>query len=324
MKKPYDVPQASDAFAGLRIALMGTHNWLKVVAEVLRRAGVPHEVFDIRSGWLFLRWLIEGDWRRFDAVHHICGLSWYARLAFALLRKPVLWHWIGTDVYTFQNHTGVDWRNAINRLVARHRAETNLAGSPELAQELKRVGIRAQIVRLLPVTVQADVEPLPEEFSVLNYWLEGRREFYGGDIVRQLAGEFSKIKFQVVGVSGVGESFPPNVTFLGFQKDMLPIYSNSSVLIRLPKHDSISAMVLEMLARGRYVIYNKRLKGCHYASTLDEARKALMQIRNIRRPNTEGADMVRKHFSPDKEAEVLAAIYRRMMPHFLRRPHLLL
>lgn len=90
---------------------------------------------------------------------------------------------------------------------------------------------------------------------------------------------------------------------------MMKQLSRSSTLIRIPEHDSLSAMVLEMLARGRHVIYNKVVEGCSYASNLAEACEALRGIQSQREPNQAGARYVRKNFSLQKEAAVLAGVY---------------
>lgn len=294
-----------------RVAVMGTVYWLEVMAELLSRAGVTCEVVDIHSKEAAVSWMLRCKWRHFDAIHHIYGPNWWWGTSMAILRKPIIWHWIGTDVLDFhrKRDTHRDWQSALTRRAAYQWACAHLADSPDLAEELQKLGIQARVVRLLPKLIEADIEPLPQKFSVLSYWGPNRKDFYRGQIVLQLAEEFPDIEFKIINATGEGEPAPPNVRFLKFQKDVRSIYNQSSVLIRLPLHDSLSAMVLEMLARGRYVIYSKRLPGVHFATSLAEARKALYEIRQKAEPNRCGSQMVRERFSLNKEAQKLSEIY---------------
>lgn len=77
----------------------------------------------------------------------------------------------------------------------------------------------------------------------------------------------------------------------------------------MPEHDSLSAMVLEMLSRGRYVIYNQDLTGCHHATDFEEARAALYALRGQHEPNHGGARFVRENFSLTAEGAALAEYY---------------
>ena len=70
----------------------------------------------------------------------------------------------------------------------------------------------------------------------------------------------------IFGIEGHGEA--ANLTYLGRQKDMDAVYRRVSVFIRIPERDSLSAMVLEMLARQRWVIYNKRMPHVDFAGNI--------------------------------------------------------
>ncbi len=287
-----------------RVAVMGMSNWFGTTGELLRRAGLDYETAELSGSKRKLSWAIRGRWHRFDAIYHIWGFSWSLGLMSPLIKRPIVWHWCGSDVQAFQQLCG--WRKWFAKRGAYHPRAFHLADSPELAEELRQLGIHARVVRLLPKFIEADVEPLPERFAVLSYWSDDRKDFYRGDIVLKLAEEFPQIQFRIVKAEGKGQSASANVTFLGFQDDVTHIYSQSSVLIRLPEHDSLSAMVLEMLARGRYVIYNKKLKGCHLVRTYEQARHALSEILELEQPNMTGAGFVQSEFSLDREAAALA------------------
>lgn len=299
----------------LRVDVMGSPYWAQVVCNLLKRAGLCAKVLDPHGRFALFKWAVKGQWWRFDVIHLATGMwEWRAALVLMLVPRPIIWHWIGTDILNFKRNCRRGWKGFILRLAAYRGAKAHLADSPEVAEELRGIGIQADVVRLLPERIEANVEPLPERFTVLNYWTEGFKDFYGGDIVFQLAKEFPDIEFRIAGAVKEETDVSPNIKFLGFQRDLSKIYSQSTVLIRIPEHDSLSAMVLEMLARGRYVIYNKKLAGCHFATNLEQARKALLDIRQLSEPNTPGTQAVKEHFSPNKEAAKLDRIYANLFP----------
>jgi len=229
----------------------------------------------------------------------------------AMLGKPFIVHWIGTDVVSFgSKKASKGWRKFITSLVSYKRAIAHISDSEYLLEELKQLNINALMVRLLPELVEAEPMPLPEKFSALCYWPEARRDFYRADIIFALAREFSDIEFKVLKATGDEKDSAANVKFLGFQTDMKAVYNNASVLIRMPEHDSLSTMVLEMLVRGRYVIYNKRITGCNYAEDFDSAKKALTEIIGLKGINTVGANFVKENYSPAKEAKKLEKILK--------------
>ena len=294
-----------------RVLLMGPCiYWDDVGAGLLRREGLYCDIFS-KTGWLtYILWAVRGRWRRYDVIYHISGIwSWLLSLILSMTGKPIIWHWIGSDVLYFKS--GVPSHGlggVVNRLTARMPSEIHIADSPEVAEELGGIGIRASVVRLLPERVEADVRPLPPNLSVLSCWSDSRKDLYGGGLVLQLAQEFPNVEFKIAVATKDDEVSLRNVKFLGFQKDMEDIYDHSTVLVRVPEHDSLSAMVLEMLARGRYVIYNKELPGCHFAQNFEEAKKALIEIMKLKEPNISGAQFVKEKFSVAGEAKKLAQI----------------
>ena len=196
------------------VAVMGTWNWLEVAAELLRRAGITCETIpDLPNRRAFMKWVLRGEWRRFDAIHHVRGTIWSSGLTFAVLGKPVVWHWIGTDALRFQSihRCGGSWRGALSRRLVRQWSLAHLADSPELAAELDTYGIRAEVVRLLPKAIEAQVESLPEKPCVLSYWAPISRKFYCGPVVMKLAESFPEIPFLIVGDDGKGMKSPKNV-----------------------------------------------------------------------------------------------------------------
>jgi len=311
----FPLTSCADKKAPCRVLVMGpTRYWVDLEARLLSREGFHCDVFK-KTGWLpYIGWGIGGTWRRCDVICHVYGVwNWLVSLMLSMAGKPIIWHWIGSDVLSFKSgKASRGLRGVINRLAAYKWTKTHIADSPEVAEELGSIGISASVVRLLPERIEADVKALPTNLSVLSYWSNSRKDFYRGDIVLQLAREFPSIQFIIVGATNGGSIPPPNVKFLGFRNNIDDIYERSTVLIRLPEHDSLSAMVLEMLARGRYVIYNKKVPGCHFAENFDEAKEALGQIMKLKEPNIGGAQFVKENFSVAGEAKKLAQICTRL------------
>lgn len=295
----------------LRVAVIGTSNWLDVTAELLRRAGLRCDVLQFRGRSALVKAALRGDFRAYDVIHQVGGRARVPGLLFKLLGKPVVWHWIGTDVmhYGKIHAGGGGLRGAVDRFIAHRCAAAHVADSPQLADELRGYGIESQVVRLLPSAVEAEVQPLPEQPAVLNYWRPHSRAFYHAPMVMQLAEAFPDVTFYVAGDDGEGLDGPENVIFLGSLPGLDDIYGKISVYLRVVEHDSLSAIVLEALARGRYVIYSEPFphtqKACDLASCRDALKKLLAQTE----PHQAGAEYVRKHFNLEHEAVMLSTVY---------------
>jgi len=297
-------------------------NWLQVVAELLRREGFQAEVWhfgpdDVPAAIRWCRplrrlsYVLGRPFRKAAAIHCVSPLASRDTCRIGrLLGKRLILHWIGTDVMRlYRELAELGDRKA--KHWCHHLPQAHFADSPELIEELASAGIKAELFRLLPDSIMpAEETPLPDRPAVLAQWSPLRRKFYGGEIVDGLAREFPDLQFYVVGSTGQGEPQHPNMRYLGRLDSLEGIYKRVSVLVRIPKHDSLSAMVLEMLARGRWVIYNKPFPHTELASNLHEARAALRKCLARSGPNITGRDYVRDSFSPITECDRVAPIYR--------------
>jgi hypothetical protein len=303
--------------AVVEILVMGYPYWAGVAAGMLGRAGfqarvwspdpahVPRAIRWCRPArWLW--YLLGGPIRRAGAVHFV-GATAPAGLVRACLwlGKRVILHWVGTDALRASEpgtHSA--------RLLGLAGRCVHFADSPEVARELAALGVEAQVFRLLPETVvPPGPVPMPEEPAVLSYWAPGRRAFYGGDLVDALAEALPATRFYVAGSDGAGEPQHPNMTYLGRLDSLEDVYRQVSVLVRMPEHDSLSAMVLEMLARGRWVVYNRPFPHTETATTVEEARAALGRSLARREANEAGREYVRLNFSPQAEAQRIQPLY---------------
>lgn len=294
------------------IAVMGASiYWVELVERILSDQDCVCEILRLQNRRQRWGWLLSRHWRRYDMIYHVGGTStdFPNILVITLTGKPILWHWIGSDVTLLAEILQLrDWRSRLKQWVYR-RARFHAADSPELVEELQAYDVSSTVIRLLPERIEAQVLPLPPIFTVLSYWSPGRQDFYRGEIVLKLAQEFPDVSFLILGVDrDDGPAAPANVRYLGFVEDVESVYAQSSVLIRLPQHDSLSAMALEMLARGRYVIYNKRIEGCRWAEDYESAKRALSEVRNMKNPNHAGARSVAAAFSRKREAEKMCRL----------------
>ena len=228
--------------------------------------------------------------------------DWLARM----VRKPIVMHWVGSDVtYAF----GAARRGRASPLLIRR--PVHWTEVPWTAAELRPLGIHAEVMPLTSARLPSRPQPLPETFTVLTYLPDARPGFYGRETVLNLAAALRDVHFLVAGTYGVGWEATPNLEFLGWQRDMEPVYARSSVLLRLPEHDGLSFMVLEALAAGRYVIWNHPLVGAVEARDDTEALNFIQQLRDDHHAgrltlNETGIRAVRERYAPERvRAEIL-------------------
>jgi hypothetical protein len=99
------------------------------------------------------------------------------------------------------------------------------------------------------------------------------------------------------------------VKFLGRLPNLTDIYPKVSIYIRLVEYDSVSAIVLESLARGRYVIYSKKFPYTELAQNFVEVRQALTKVLAAREPNKAGSEYIKQTYNLQQQAECLKKLY---------------
>jgi len=290
---------------GKGIIIKGGSNWLPVLLNIMSKAGIKADTLPNfkRRGQSAL-WLFSTKSQPYGIIYHLGGCGAIFCVLARLRGKRMVSHWIGTDAMRYQGKL-----NLIKRLsiwVHQHFVDLELADSEIIQEELRAVGIETRLLRLLPQAIVGELTTLPKEPAVLSYWFDERFDFYGGHIVLALARAFPHVKFLIVQASGKGlTDIPANVRFLGLVDNMPEIYRKCTCLIRMPRHDGLSAMVLEAMTHGRYVIYNHKCPFTTFAEDFDSACKALEEILKKEEPNSEGADYVKKNFNIDVEAHRL-------------------
>ncbi len=210
--------------------------------------------------------------------------------------KRTVNYWVGTDVLTAVTNPAMR-RKAMQ---ATRFIQTNLADAPWLVEELKTIGIAAQMIPL-PSAIGFDLRTEPGRPGVLAYLPDERADFYGAPVVWALARRFPDMPFAVV--AGTSENQPaiPNMTYLGWTQDMRPLYDRYPILVRITRHDGLPKMVREALAYGNQVVFRYAFQGCHHATNEDEAAAALTAILDEGCPiNVAGAQHLREVYGRDR------------------------
>lgn len=244
---------------------------------------------------------------RADALVCFGGPCPNAALTEAARRRniPVFVIWAGSDVTKAQN-------DPFGLEMIKQERFIHLSDGPWLVDELRELGIQAQYLPLTAVRSGGPVKAFPLQFRVLTYLPEPRRDFYGADLVYDVARAMPDVPFSVVGNGDPDPAAPPNVIFHGRVGDMPDRIDESVVLLRHPQHDGKSMLVLEVLARARHVVWNYEFPHVRTARSYDDV---LGELRDLRRQfdeaalalNSDGREYVLEHFSREDIAKRFAA-----------------
>lgn len=231
----------------------------------------------------------------------------YLKIA-KILNKKVVCHWIGSDVLEAM-------KKPKETLKFQKYIDLNLAGSQLLQEELLDIGIESIVENIILDDILIRNNKLRlKEHGVLVYLPTGREEFYGGKLIERLAKEFPKINFYIV--ANVNTDYLKNfknIKNIGkvSLEEMEEIYDKISILIRIPKHDGLSLMVLEALARGKEIIYKYEHPYTKKAEDYIQLKKQFELI--IQKPpeyNLEAAKYVKENYSADN---YLTSLYNRFV-----------
>ncbi len=194
-----------------------------------------------------------------------------------LRRKPVVIHWVGTDVKLARE---VHRRGKVSVQIA-ERAH-HWCDAPWLVQELRTIGVTSEFVPL-PIQLHEGRSPaLPSEFGVLLYCPQepAYREVFDLETMLKLPAAFPEVQFTMVASppESLPGPLPPNLEALAWVEDVEPLYKKTTVYVRLTHHDGQSFMAAEALSRGRYVIWSHPMPGCIHASTFEDVSGALRAL----------------------------------------------
>ncbi|HEY1729325.1 MAG TPA: GNAT family N-acetyltransferase [Candidatus Baltobacteraceae bacterium] len=233
-----------------------------------------------------------------DAVVEFGGPAPDALLAACArrLHKPIGVVWAGSDVLRVREKPA-----EIARVRARHYR--HVACSATLAAELLELGIAASELRLAVATPPETLPPLPEKFSVLGYGPMSKEWLYGTDILLAVAERMPHVRFDIIGETTHRESTLKNVVYHGWLDDVNPAVDAATVIVRPTRHDGMPLMVIEALARGRYVIWSREMAGALYGMTVEAIVDHLTRLEEQHRAgelslNHDGVRAVREQFDP--------------------------
>ena len=220
--------------------------------------------------------------------------------------KPVVYHWIGSDVLRIIKDTPL--RRRLKKMLIDIAPAIHLAVYEPLRDELAEIGIHSQHFPLVQADFPDEPFPLPKDFAVLCYLPAQRWEFYYGDRVMEIARWLPDIQFHIVAAqSAIGA--PGNVSFHGYVEDMKFLYRQSNALIRLTHHDGLSKMVLEALAYGRHVLWNHPFPHCYRVDTVEEITEKLLLLSKTNTINLSGHNFVKQHYHPKVLAKRYVDLY---------------
>jgi hypothetical protein len=214
-----------------------------------------------------------------------------------LFRKKNICHWIGTDVFEILNDENLKKKfNLINKFI-----DINVAVTENLIFELKTLGIDSKLMPIVSNLDDINVVPFSKNFSVFTYIPENRLEFYNYDVILELIKNNPDIRFFVIANSGRGLPQYNNVEYVKWSDDVIKYYHQSTVILRIPKHDGLSLTVLEALSCGRQVIWNFPFPYCHYSPPdFNSIQNILDELKKNPLLNVEGSRYVKEKFSLSK------------------------
>ncbi|HEX6029803.1 MAG TPA: hypothetical protein VFY90_00140 [Tepidiformaceae bacterium] len=300
-----------------RILILGLPYFGKMIASQLRERGWRAE-YAAHPGRDAQAWLRLGPKVLASDVLYLISSrldrgSPQARMM-QVRRKPVVVHWVGTDVLIA--------REAYERqIVSARLAEdaTHWCDAPWLVDELRAMGIRSEYVPLPVSIARNEPAPLPETFRVLLYLPVDAfdREVFDMAALLALPGELPEVDFTLIPspADTLPGPLPPNLDARGWIEDMEALYRDITVYVRLTSHDGMSFMALEALSRGRYVIWTNPLEGAIQTSGLANVAGVLRQLKESHDEgrltlNESGRSSVLQHFDEDRDLAELDARLR--------------
>lgn len=254
--------------------------------------------------------LIMRIWHYMDDIDLYYGISYgqWPRYLIARLRgKKTVCHWAGTDVWRVLHQPLHRWWFL---LLINHCIDHHLVVSTNLREELSTLGVQTECVPLLSDLGQPDILPLPKKFTILAYLPAHRDDFYGAQIVYEIAKRNSQWDMYIVGreATSQGDTLP-NVYELGPHVDMHTVYPKITALIRPTIHDGLPRMVLETLNWGRYVVFSRPFPHCLEGKSVNEIEKSLQKLSTYNQPNFTGAAYIKEMFNEEKVVAELTRVF---------------
>jgi glycosyltransferase involved in cell wall biosynthesis len=174
-------------------------------------------------------------------------------------------HWIGSDVLSLRTEN-MSFQTIKKFVDSVNSKFTQFCQSEQNAKELREVGIEVKVLPL-PVEMERKEVELPKEFTVAFYD-HGQNDIYDEPFMHDIAQAMPYIKFISFGNSGKrGKTNIKNFSYIG-HRPIDEIIKQTSVLLRITKHDGFPVGAIEFMNSGRAVITNQEvLKECFVIKT---------------------------------------------------------
>lgn len=281
--------------------------------------------FDKDNHYLFLN-TYTSKWHKFlfifylpfcGAVVSVNGVSDKSGSLDKVLRtkKKLVMQWHGTDVLLAKKRSeeGTIHRDYIDN--AQH-----IFSAPWFAQELENIVEHGEY---LPISYINDIgnKKKYENISVLTYLPQGKEQFYGWDMIRELALAKPDLLITVMGSTGDGLGAYKNVNFIGWvnSEQVSELMTSHSIFTRLTEHDGKSVSVSEALGKGAEVIWNYPLPCCHCIelNAVELIQKVTLISNQIEKrgmtPNAENINYAKEHLSRTKVMSHFANGFQRIL-----------
>lgn len=220
-------------------------------------------------------------------------------------------YWIGTDVWQM-SILPIGFK-IFKGLVAEINKEYIQFCQPLVEKELKGMGLNV-INMPLPVEVESKDIPMPKEFTVAiyNHGQDDQADFYNYSIMESIAKTMPDVKFMFYGdPRSKGDTDLKNIKFLGYAP-INEIIAQSSVLLRISKHDGYPVAPIEFLNAGRVTITNQdmphtmavKIDLLHEKGILDGKKDIIKKIRELKKNYVskseinEGIEFYKKQLNP--------------------------
>ena len=232
-------------------------------------------------------------------------------------RKPVVIHWVGTDVQIALDEAKA---GRVSRRIAERAI--HWCDAPWLVDELATIGVVSEEVALPVPGLPAEPPPLPERFCALLYCPVDAydREVFDLDTLLRHPVEFPDIEFVLIPspAETLPGPLPSNLDCRGWVDDIDTLYREISLYVRLTSHDGVSFMVLECLARGRHVIWPFPMPGVTQASGFEAVAAVVRELAAKHTAGTlslneEGRAHVMAHYDAERLTRELSARLRAVL-----------
>ena len=303
----------------MNIAYIGYIFFCKKIGYQLEERGHKVKYLDYNDWGRKLIPSLKDVWKM-DVIHFICAIGcrkyFYIFVIRYLLKKKIIVHFVGSDILRLKK---VNYFDRLNWILALKSANRIFVGAPWHVDELKNY-LKTESLILFFNNYEREREPIPfpYQFTVLSYLPPGKPDFYGEKLIKGLIEKYPEIKFIILGINKF--SYFPNVETkqIDYDTDMMEIYKQTSLLIRLTKHDGFSSMVLEALSLGRNVIWTYKIPHCFQT---EAEREKLLNLFNKARKgeyNSSGAHWVRNNFNYSNFINKLESLY--VNPNYKFKP----